>query len=101
MDRRGGDYEPIPSLFQIKERIKGITGVYPLMTDMCPNTCIAYTGPFSQLDTCTKCMLPRYNPQALVASGGVKKIPQRQFLTLPIGPQLQALWHTPEGAKAM
>jgi len=101
MDRRGEDHEPIPSLFQIKEHIKDITGIYPLMHDMCPNTCIAYTGPFSELKTCTKCMLPRYDPQALAASGGVRKIPQWQFLTLPIGLQLQALWHTPEGAQAM
>jgi len=49
----------------------------------------------------TEDMLPRYDPQALAASGGVRKIPQRQFLTLPIGLQLQALWHTPEGAQAM
>ncbi|KAF8156747.1 hypothetical protein B0H34DRAFT_630637, partial [Crassisporium funariophilum] len=26
---------------------------------------------------------------------------QRWFVTLPIGPQLQALWRTPEGAQAM
>ncbi|KJA13779.1 hypothetical protein HYPSUDRAFT_151159, partial [Hypholoma sublateritium FD-334 SS-4] len=97
----GEDCDIIPSLYQVKERIKEITGVYPLMHDMCPNTCIAYTGPFSELDTCPKCDLPRYNPQVLATSGGVRKIPQRRFVTLPVGPQLQALWRTPEGAQAM
>jgi hypothetical protein len=103
MDRMGvsENFEPIPSLFQVKERIKEITGVYPLMHDMCPKTCMAYTGPFSELEACTKCARPRYDPEALAASGGIRKIPQRQFLTLPIGPQLQALWRTPEGAEAM
>ncbi|KAF8156691.1 hypothetical protein B0H34DRAFT_657510 [Crassisporium funariophilum] len=68
---------------------------------MCPKTCIAYTGPFSELKACTKCAIPCYNPKALAGSGGIKKIPQQQFLTPPIGPQLQPLWRTPEGAQAM
>ncbi len=102
MSRELGDaFEPLPSLYKVKENIKEITGVYPIMHDMCPNTCMAYTGPFSHLETCTKCQTPRYDPEALATSGGIKKVPQRQFLTLPIGPQLQSLWRTPEGARAM
>lgn len=78
MDRMGvgENFEPIPSLFQVKERIREITGVYPLMHNMGPNTCIAYTGPFSELETCTKWAVPRYDPEALAASGGIRKIPQ-------------------------
>jgi len=103
MDRKGVEYEPLPSLFQVKERIKDITGVYPIKEDMCPNSCMAYTGPFADLEYCPICpeRLPRYNPQILAASGGTKRVPQKQFLTLPVGPQLQALWRTPEGSKEM
>ncbi len=102
MQRQLGDnFEALPSLYVVKERIKEITGVYPLMHDMCPNTCMAYTGPFSELSSCTKCSTPRYNPEVLATSGGIRKVPQRRFVTLPIGPQLQALWRTPEGARNM
>ncbi len=88
-------------LYVVKERIKEITGVYPLMHDMCPNTCMAYTGPFSELDSCTKCSTPRYNPEVLATSGGIRKFLNIGFVTLPIGPQLQAIWRTPEGARNM
>ena len=43
MQRQLGDnFEALPSLYVVKERIKEITGVYLLMHDMCPNTCMAY-----------------------------------------------------------
>jgi hypothetical protein len=29
------------------------------------------------------------------------KVPRKQFHTIPIGPQLQALWRTSEGAKGL
>ncbi|KAF8811838.1 hypothetical protein BYT27DRAFT_7221332 [Phlegmacium glaucopus] len=101
LDRKGVEYDRIPSLFQVKEHIKEITGVYPIKEDMCPQTCIGYTGIFSDLDACPKCNSPCYNLQELAASGGRKKIPLRQFLTLPLGPQLQTHWRTPEGARDM
>ena len=43
----------IPSYDQIKRRVAEITGVVSIVHDMCVNTCIAFTGPFSQLDLCT------------------------------------------------
>jgi hypothetical protein len=101
LDRLGYDYNPIPSLFQLKRRISDITGVYSILHDMCPNTCIAYTGPFSDLEICPKCQTTRYDPMVLASSGGRKKVAQRQFHTIPLGPQLQALFRSPEGARAM
>jgi hypothetical protein len=62
---------------------------------MCPNSCIAYTGPFSELDKCPKCGEARFELRKN------KRVPHRKFHTIPLGPQLQALWRTPEGAKAM
>jgi hypothetical protein len=62
---------------------------------MCPNSCIAYTGPFAALDKCSKCQSPRYE----YAKG--KKKPQKQYYTIPLGPMLQALWRMPEGADRM
>ncbi|KAF8152326.1 hypothetical protein B0H34DRAFT_664121 [Crassisporium funariophilum] len=68
---------------------------------MCPDTCIAYTGPFSELDKCPKCHKSRYDPILLESSNGLKKVPQRRFHTMPLGPQIQTLWQSPETAKAM
>ncbi|KAF8229420.1 hypothetical protein L208DRAFT_1286789, partial [Tricholoma matsutake] len=51
------------------------------------------TGPFIPLDACLKCSKPRYHP-------GTRK-PQWQFLTIPISPVLQALYHSEETAEQM
>ncbi|KAF9224441.1 hypothetical protein BS17DRAFT_703389 [Gyrodon lividus] len=41
-----------PSLSQVKEAIAVLSGIKPIINDMCPNSCIAYTGPFAKLDYC-------------------------------------------------
>jgi hypothetical protein len=86
---------------QVKRHVAKLSGVHPLRSDMCPNTCMAYTGPFEPLEKCPYCAEPRYDPLLLDSSDGAKKKPQRQFYTIPIGPQLQALWRTPRGATEM
>jgi hypothetical protein len=103
LERIGVDLEThsIPTLHSVKKTIGELTGVHSIMTDMCPNTCIAYTGPFSALDLCPECQTPRYDPDKLAASDGEIKSPQRRFYTIPLGPQIQALWRNPEGAQAM
>jgi hypothetical protein len=68
---------------------------------MCPNTCIAYTGPFSVLESCPYCSTPQYDPIQLASSNGAIKKPQQQFYIIPIDPKLQALWHSPNGAEQM
>ncbi|KAF8238029.1 hypothetical protein L208DRAFT_1004018, partial [Tricholoma matsutake] len=55
---------------------------------MCVNTCLAYTGPFTPLTACPFCGECRYEQHHNIDP----KIPHCQFVTLPIGPQLQALW---------
>jgi hypothetical protein len=57
--------------------------------------------PFSDLEICPKCQTTRYDPIALASSGGQKKVAQHQFHTIPLGPQLQALFRSPEAARAM
>ncbi|KAF9470260.1 hypothetical protein BDN70DRAFT_998988 [Pholiota conissans] len=102
MQRQGIlDHPGIPSLFQLKEHIKEITGVSSIKYDMCIGSCLAYTGPFKDLESCPKCGVSRYDPDLLAATNSAKKKPQRQFHTIPIGPQLQALWRTPQGAASM
>jgi len=86
---------------QAKRLVRHLSGIVPLAHDMCINTCIAYTGPFADLETCPYCNTPRYN---LIVPGervGKKKTPQREFHTMLIGPQLQALYRSNESAKKM
>lgn len=90
--------DTIPSYEQIKQRVAAITGICALDTDMCTNTCLAYTGPFADLDKCPHCSEPRYDAWGLAHD---KKIPRRTFKTFPIGPQIQAMWASPEGARLM
>ena len=45
----------LDSYYIMKSRIERMMGMFRMMTDMCPNGCIAYTGPFTNLEACTKC----------------------------------------------
>jgi hypothetical protein len=53
--------------------------------------CLAYTGTFSPLRQCPFCGERRYEKHQNIDP----KVPRRQFITLPLGPQLQALWRHP------
>ena len=79
------------SFDQVQTRLKVITGILPLHFDICVNTCLAYTGTFATLTECPFCGERRYEQHLDIDS----KTPRRQFVTLPIGPQLQALWRHP------
>jgi len=47
------------------------------------------------------CSEPRYDPIVLAATfGNVKNLRQKSY-TMPLGPQLQVQWRTPEGARNM
>ena len=42
----------ILSFDQVKRRIQHLSGVVPIEHDMCPESCVAYTGPYDKLDSC-------------------------------------------------
>jgi hypothetical protein len=109
---------PIHSYEVIRAKVERLTGITQIQTDMCINSCIAYTGPFESLEQCPKCATSRYEDppttsepqQENPAQGeethsnsrrGVARKPRKQYYTIPLGPQLQALWRTPEGAERM
>ncbi|KAF8871371.1 hypothetical protein BD779DRAFT_1613954 [Infundibulicybe gibba] len=66
---------------------------------MCINSCHAFTGPFAQLDACSICHEPRYDPVQLAKSR--KKVPRKHCCTIPLGLQIQALRRSRQGAEAM
>ncbi|KAJ7263367.1 hypothetical protein C8J57DRAFT_953976, partial [Mycena rebaudengoi] len=68
---------------------------------MCWKSCNGFTGALANLDNCPDCGESRWDPIRLAESGGETKIARRQFYTIPLGPQLQALWRSKEGATAM
>lgn len=77
---------------QIKRRVKNLTGIVPIQDDMCVKTCMAFTGPYKDLDMCLECGESRYDPVLLHSSNNKNKKPRQSMTTIPIGPQIQALW---------
>ncbi|KIJ91550.1 hypothetical protein K443DRAFT_34680, partial [Laccaria amethystina LaAM-08-1] len=52
----------------VKKLVADISSVVSVRDDMCINSCHAFTGPFAQLDACS-----RYDPVQFALTG--KKIP--------------------------
>ena len=70
-----------------------ITGVESTEHDMCIKSCLAYTGPFTELSACPECRETHYDP--------ITKNTGQKFHTTLLGPQLQALWRDKESAEQM
>jgi len=75
---------------QIKRRVRKLTGIILLKTDMCVDSCVGFTGPFADLDRCPQCGEPRFDDR-----GGSRK----QFSTFLLGPQIQAQFLNAEKAR--
>ncbi|KAJ3924905.1 MAG: hypothetical protein NXY57DRAFT_1033246, partial [Lentinula lateritia] len=81
------------SYAQVKLQIASLTGIHPIIHDMCPETCLAYTGPFQDHESCPRCSTTRYDP--------ITNEPRQQFYTLPLGPYLQMLYHDSKTAELL
>ncbi|KAM5545209.1 hypothetical protein V8D89_001320 [Ganoderma adspersum] len=90
----------ILSHHSVKKKIAELTGIHPLTHDMCPKSCMAYTGPWEDLDTCKFCSEPRYDQDLLARSKPIKKA-QHTFDTYPVGLQVQAHFCSPDGTRDM
>ncbi|KAG6835383.1 hypothetical protein H0H93_001990 [Arthromyces matolae] len=71
------------SFNQLKRTIRELTGIVPIIHDMCPNSCLAYTGPLSNRQTCHRCGESRIDP----TTGE----PRLQLYTIPLGFSIQAM----------
>ena len=91
------------SYARAKRSVQNLSGIITLEDDMCVNSCVAFTGPYADLDCCPtpECWEPRYDPEKYRASDGQIKVPRRKFTTFPVGPQIQARWKHPEMAEKM
>ena len=81
----------VPSYKQMKHYISNITGVSSVVHPMCKNSCLAFTGPFANLNHCPKCKEPKLCPNT--------KRPQQELHTILLGLVLQALWCDASSAK--
>ncbi|KAF8064108.1 hypothetical protein FPV67DRAFT_1782455 [Lyophyllum atratum] len=79
--RHPGD--DILSYDQLKRKIRELTGICPIIDDMCPNSCLAYTGPYREKQGCHRCGESRFDP--------VTERSRQQAYTIPIGFAIQAL----------
>ncbi|KAI9069776.1 hypothetical protein FKP32DRAFT_1599691 [Trametes sanguinea] len=80
--------DDILSLHLVRKRIAQLTGVVAVTHDMCPASCMAYTGPWAELESCKFCAESRYDSTLVKQKRPVKK-PRRQFNTYPLGLQIQ------------
>ena len=85
--------DPFLSFHQVRRRVEQLSGVVPISYDMCRDTCVGFTGPLLDLDSCPICGKDRYRT-------GTRE-PHRQFITIPLGPIIQALYGSPEIAEKM
>ena len=88
----------LPTYYKTNRLVADLTGIKSIIHHMCVNSCIAYTGPFMELQSCPICSEPRYDQFRLEASNGKEKVPRQEFHTIPVGPQLQALYRESESA---
>ena len=85
------------SHYLVKKALETLTGVVSVVDDMCINSCHAFTGPFANHTTCSECGEARYND----GMPGLRPKARQQVCTIPLGPQIQALRRSRNGAIAM
>ena len=94
----------ILSLYSVRKLAEKLTGLRPLLIDMCPRSCMAYTGDFQSHTQCTHshngkvCNEPRYKqkqgPRATLK-------PRAQMLYIPITPIIQSHYGVAETSEEM
>ena len=52
---------PLHSYWVVKSCLEKLSGITQIETDMCPNSCIAFTSPFAILQQCPECAKPQYD----------------------------------------
>ena len=91
----------VPPFHRVKTILADLSGVESLVDHMCINSCTAFVGPYADYDMCPECGQHRFDQIKFTKSNGRIKNPRAVFHTIPIGPQLQALWRNPESAEKM
>ncbi|KAF8475454.1 hypothetical protein JB92DRAFT_3134520 [Gautieria morchelliformis] len=80
--------QPMLSYAWVRNKLEEWTDVESILSDMCPQSCVAFTGRYSALDTCPRCHSARYDTKILRSSRGKSKKSVLQFYTILLGPQI-------------
>jgi hypothetical protein len=94
----------ILSLYSAKELAKELTELTPEQIDMCPRSCIAYTGKFADMESCPyirdgeKCSEPRYKPK--IRPNAMDK-PRAQMMCLPVMATIKAMFANADTSKLL
>jgi hypothetical protein len=97
--------EEILSLYKVRQLALDLAGLTPSFVDMCPKSCMAYTGDSESETMCTHshkgkvCNEPRYLPQQ--GSSTAKLKPRAKMLYMPIMPIIQAFFSNLETSHQM
>ena len=70
--------DPFLSFGQMRWHVEQLSGVIPISYDMCPDTCIGFTSPLVDCETCPICGKDCYQ-------SGTHE-PHQQFITVLLGP---------------
>ncbi|KAI0269259.1 hypothetical protein BC834DRAFT_865594 [Gloeopeniophorella convolvens] len=73
---------------QVARKFTELTGVVPIMVDMCHNLCVAFTGPYEKLLVCPDCSASRF--KTITLEGEQALVPRKRMLTIPVGPREKA-----------
>ncbi|TFK26275.1 hypothetical protein FA15DRAFT_556912, partial [Coprinopsis marcescibilis] len=87
------EYDPsinVLTLDQCKATIQRLTGIIPIVTDMCPDSCMAFSAFFDECDKCLECGKDRYIDR-IDSKGQLVRVAAQQLYTIPICSYLQAL----------
>lgn len=99
----------LPSINNITELLQRETKIVPRFYDCCKNSCVAYVGKYSELQSCPfkiklpkgktrLCGEPRYYPGT--GRNGILR-PQKQYLYLPLESRLCSQYRDPKRAKML
>jgi hypothetical protein len=86
--------QDILSLHSCQKLAMHLTELEPHQVDICPNTCIAYTGEYRDLAVCPymrdgkKVWIPQYKPKK---GRSLREKPQAQMLCLPVMATIKAM----------
>ncbi|KIL54837.1 hypothetical protein M378DRAFT_41939, partial [Amanita muscaria Koide BX008] len=95
---------PILSLHNARKLASDLTGLKAQKIDICPKSCIAYTGKYASLTQCPFkrdkeiCSMPRYQPKKTPRS---KDIPKAQMLYLSFNAVIRAMFTNADTSKLL
>jgi hypothetical protein len=101
----GAIQEEILSLYKVRKLARELTGLNPCFVDMCPKSCMAFTGDSKSQKTCSyicngkSCGESHYKPQS--ASSRAEPKPRATMLYVPITPIIQAYYANAESSHEM